>query len=165
MLMSWNMLNKLTILTLLLFIFIFFLFVYPNSLFYTVVLLFLSSVVLFNLVSLSILSVLLMLLILIVYAGAIMILIGYVCAVCPNLRFNPNISYSLYSFFLPLLVISAVLRVSIPSFSSIPSLFPFFYSSFGGVLFSVIVLMLFVTLLIVTSQYLAPKGPFRSTNL
>ena len=159
------MLNRLTILTLVLFISIFFLFVYPNSIFYTVVLLFLSSVVLFNLVSLSVLSVLLTLLMIIVYAGAIMILIGYVCAVCPNLRFNPSIRYSLYSFFLPLLTLAVALRVSIPSFSSIPSLFPFFYSSFGGVLFSVIVLMLFVTLLIVTSQYLAPKGPFRSTNL
>ena len=145
---------------------VFFLFVYPNSLFYTISLLLISSSILFNLSLMNFISSLLFLLLIIVYAGAIIILIGYVCAVCPNLRFLPSISYSLYPIFFSVFVLQLLSPLfSFPSFQHFSALFSFFYTSFGILLFLFLILFLFLTLLIVTSQYLSPKGPFRSTNV
>jgi hypothetical protein len=41
----------------------------------------------------------------------------------------------------------------------------YFYSYSGAVVFASLVFMLFVTLLMVTSQYMTPKGPFRSVSI
>ena len=141
-------------------------YIYANSLYYTICLLVISIFTLFSLSTSYSIRVFLFLLLVIVYAGAMMILIGYICAICPNPSFQ---SYSGYFFiltlFLPLLFLSldSLLAYSYSSISV--HLGDFFYSLFGLYFFSLLILMLFLTLLIVTSQYLSPKGPLRSSNL
>jgi hypothetical protein len=100
---------------------------------------------------------------LIVYVGAMMILIGYVCAVCPNVNFSvtPG-SYSLIFLLTPLIFLLTPLSFSTPS--SYFSSFNFFYTTLGLPIFLVVVFMLFLILLIVTSYYVSPKGPFRSVT-
>lgn len=143
---------------------LFFLFCYSNSLFYTISLLLFCSFILFVLVCSNYISSFIFLLLIIVYCGAIIILIGYVCAVCPNLSFIPNMSYSFYSLFF-IILIPTIFSISLPTiFSTSLTHFTFFYTSYGSMLFLLLVLILFITLLLVTSQYLSPKGPFRSTN-
>ena len=60
-------------------------FVYVNTLYYTVSLLLIVVLLLYLLVSTSMLHTLTILMCLIVYVGAMMILIGYICAISPNL--------------------------------------------------------------------------------
>jgi hypothetical protein len=100
---------------------------------------------------------------LIIYVGAIIILIGYVCAVCPNVNFSSNTKY-LYSF----VIFSLLSAFMTPSAFMAPSafmpVFNFFYSSSGVSVFILLVFMLFIILLVVTSYYFSPKGPFRSVS-
>jgi len=104
-----------------------------------------------------------MLILSVVYIGAIIILIGYVCAVCPNVM----VVTPFRSFFFPFALFSFLSLFFSPSFfvnssPSFISLIDFFYSSEGILIFLSILIMLFLCLLMVTSQYLTPKGPFRS---
>lgn len=141
-------------------------FVYVNTLFYSISLLLVVLGLLYILVSNLMLHSLTILLLIIVYVGAIIILIGYICAVCPNLILIPNhLSFGVYVFYL--LVFSFFL---IGEYSPvITDLFlpitNYFYSSYGVIAFFVVVFMLFITLLMVTSQYITPKGPFRSVSI
>jgi len=146
---------------------VFFIFVYSNSMHYTLRLLFLLTFLLCSLAVYSKISVFLLLLLFIVYAGAILILIGYICAVCPNLKFLPSLNYSMFYFFIPLfsLMIFQSFTFNSLNFIHSSSLFSFFYSSYGVLMLSLVIIILFITLLIVTTQYLMPKGPFRSSNL
>jgi hypothetical protein len=136
---------------------------FPNSLYFVFILLSNVILVLYYLVSSLCLSVLTILIFLIVYLGAIIILIGYICAVCPNLNLSssvilsPLISLSLLST----LLLSYLTFPSLP-LSSVSTVTEFFYSSSGLFVFAVLILILFLTLLIVTSQYSTPTGPFRS---
>lgn len=101
-----------------------------------------------------------MLLIIIVYIGAMMILIGYICAVCPNFVL---ISYNKLYPFLSIFFISFMyymVEVNVLTKSSF--MIDYFFRLWGLFLFFVLVFMLFFTLLIVTSQYNIPQGPFRS---
>ena len=140
-------------------------FVYVNTLYYTVSLLLIVVLLLYLLVSTSMLHTLTILMCLIVYVGAMMILIGYICAISPNLIVRGTIpvvfpfllSFVWFYFYDP--------KVWVISYVSSHSVSSFFYSSFGVWMFILIALMLFITLLIVTAQYLAPKGPFRSISL
>lgn len=141
-------------------------FVYVSTLYYTLTLLVFVLVLLSRLVSISAAHTLTILILLIVYLGAIIILIGYICAISPNLIVNSSFINGLpplsFAFLLLLFVDSkhwSTLSVRGDHLTG------FFYSSFGVVSFLVVIFMLFVTLLIVTSQYLAPKGPFRSLSL
>ena len=150
----------------LLFASVFFIFVYSNSIFYTLSLLFLLTFLLCSLAASSKISVFLLLLLFIVYAGAILILIGYICAVCPNLKFSPSLKYSIFYFSIPLLILIVLQSTTLNNLNSAfsSSLFSFFYSSYGIFILSLVIIILFITLLIVTTQYLIPKGPFRSSN-
>lgn len=136
--------------------------VFSNALFYTVSLLMLSLIVLIWVVSSNLISTLMFLLIIIVYVGAIMIFIGYICAVCPNFVITPNFNY-VYLFLLSFLRYFLVSASSLViSSSKLGSLLDYFFRNWGVITFVIIAFMLFSTLLIVTSQYSSPQGPFRS---
>jgi len=98
----------------------------------------------------------------IVYVGAIIVLIGYICAISPNLVLEPD--YSLVYVFILLLSRFFILdSFSSPVFNiSAFTLVDFFYSFQGLFVFVSLVLILFLTLLMVTSQYSVPQGPLRS---
>jgi hypothetical protein len=136
---------------------------FPNSLYFVFILLSNVIFVLYYLVSSLSLSVLTMLIFLIVYLGAMIILIGYICAVCPNLNLSSSVMFSpiLSLSLLSTLLLSYLTFPSLP-LSSVSTITEFFYSFSGLFVFAVLVLILFLTLLIVTSQYSTPAGPFRS---
>lgn len=141
-------------------------FLYANSLYYSLILLFIVSLLLFILVINSIISSLTILILLIVYVGAIIVLIGYICAICPNLNLSSNIK--LFKLLFPLLFIVSIF--TFPLFhntfnSKLFVLSNYFFNPSGVSIFLLIICLLFITLLIVTSQYLTPKGPFRSLKL
>lgn len=138
-------------------------FVFSNSLFYIISLLFISLFTLIYLTSINYIRVLMFLLIMIIYIGAIIIFIGYICAICPNIKF----SYCFFLFplfffisFVVLLLIDIV-RLRVISSKS-DSLLDYLFRYWGLFIFILIVFILFITLLIVTSQYSSPQGPFRS---
>lgn len=141
-------------------------FVYVNTLFYSIALLVFVLGLLFTLVSNMMIHSLTILLLVIVYVGAMMILIGYICAICPNLILVPtHLSVSLYVFsslIFSLFFFWLLVPVSVDLFIPLSN---YFYSWYGGLAFAVLVFMLFLTLLIVTSQYITPKGPFRSVSI
>lgn len=141
-------------------------FVFSNALFYTSSLLMISVALLLWMVSSNIIRILMLLLVLIVYVGAIIILIGYICAVCPNLVLSSNYNYvSFLSLFSLLFFIMYFSSLAVESTESCKSgiLLRYFFRAWGVFSFVMIVLILFFTLLIVTSQYISPQGPFRST--
>jgi hypothetical protein len=159
-------LAKLTIVFVIMFItFVVSLFVWKNSLYFSIVLLIVSITSLMSLVMLTIMSTLTGFMLIIVYVGAMIVLIGYICAISPNLVLEPD-----YTFLTPLFL-SLLLSLFIISFMSstfsfvLFTLSDFYYSWQGVFLFITLVTMLFVTLLIVTSQHSIPRGPFRSLNV
>jgi hypothetical protein len=106
---------------------------------------------------------LIIILIVVVYVGAIIILIGYICAVSPNLVTTPSFNYLrviflsiLFTYFFNFGFIRGSER-----FKS-GTLLDFFFRDWGVHMFILMVFMLFFTLIIVTSQYSSPQGPFRS---
>ena len=124
--------------------------------FYTPSFLFMVIVLLPSLVASNFIAPLTGLMLSLVY-GAIIIPIGYVCAISPNLTTSSAISPSIGGraltlarifFTFPTLPLSFVLRAK-------PTLFSYLYGS-GYQLLVIIALILFVTLLIVTCQY--PQG-------
>lgn len=140
------------------------LFIFKNSLYFTIILLLISISTLCSLVVLTYMSTLTAFILVIVYVGAIIVLIGYICAISPNILLEPD--YSNISIIL-ILVFSFSLLGSFdyPHFNSTRfTLADFFYSYQGFFLFLTLVTILFLTLLIVTSQYSIPRGPFRSLN-
>lgn len=98
----------------------------------------------------------------IVYVGAMMVLIGYVCAVTPNITLEPSYSNILAIIFTFFLTFSLSPSIDLSFSTTDITIADYFYSSYGLFTFSLLVLMLFITLLMVTSQYTSPKGPFRS---
>lgn len=137
--------------------------VFSNSLYYSIVLLFIIVYLLFFLVVNSLISTLTIIMFTVVYIGAIMILIGYVCAISPNILTSPSYRYLYFLLLLPVSFISPDFS-SYGFFSRNNFLVDFFYRSYGAMLFFLIVFMLFLILLLVTSQYVAPSGPFRSSK-
>lgn len=140
-------------------------FVYVNTLYYTLSLLLIVISLLYILVSNFILHSLTIIMFSIVYVGAIIILIGYICAICPNLILSPssfNFPLFLLLLIIPLFLLPMLSPNSNPNFTPIVE---FFYTHSGILVFFFIVFILFLTLLIVTSQYLTPKGPFRSVKI
>lgn len=147
----------------LVFALIFSLFFFVNSLYYSLSLLALVILIMVYLSSQQLLSTLSVLILCIVYIGAMIILIGYICAICPNVKVSSSSSFSLVFLSFPLFLFYEQKTFSF-KVSTQSSLVDFFYSDFGLFLFLSLVFMLFITLLIVTSQYLTPKGPFRSVS-
>lgn len=98
----------------------------------------------------------------IIYVGAMMVFIGYICAISPNILFVSFFSsyFILLGVFFPLIFVS-----SFPySFSIFTPLTDFLYSPSGLFLFVLIALVLFLVLIIVSSQFFSPQGPFRSVS-
>lgn len=129
-------------------------------------LLFISLIVLINLVSKQCLRLLIFCILIIVYSGAMIILIGYICAVCPNL---------VLSSFIDLFKVSIILFLGFRYFIyfqnfmgelnltvNLNFMVDYFYTYWGFLIFVILILILFIVLLIVTSQYMSPKGPLRS---
>lgn len=141
------------------------LFIFKNSLYFTIALLAISFIVLIYLALYTYLTFLTVFILIIVYVGAMIVLIGYICAVSPNLMLEPNYGTLYYSIVL-LLAYTLFDQFNTSFFNSTTvSLVDFFYSYQGLFLFSFLVLILFVTLLIVTCQYTVPNGPFRSVKV
>jgi len=156
------MLNQPTIILFFTFLSILSMFIFPNTIYYSLNLLIIVFLTLSYLFYTGCITSLTLLILLIIYVGAIIILIGYVCAVCPNVNFSSNIKYlyafAIFSLFSAFMAPSAFMT---PSTSLLP-VFNFFYSSSGVPVFFILVFMLFIILLVVTSYYFSPKGPFRS---
>lgn len=138
------------------------LFIFKNSLYFTMMLLAISIITLCSLVLNTSLASLTAFMLVIVYVGAMIVLIGYICAISPNLVLEPD--YSLvYVFILLFSSFFIIDSFSTPSLNSTTfTLVDFFYSYQGLFVFLSLVSILFLTLLIVTSQYSVPQGPFRS---
>ena len=140
-------------------------FIFKNSLFYTIALLLITFLVLCYLALNRYLTFLRAFILVIVYVGAIIVLIGYICAIRPNLVLEPrynNIFVLSIIFFLIIIFDS----IAFSTFSLTTStIVDYFYSYQGIYIFLVLVLILFITLLIVTSQYSVPRGPFRSVSV
>lgn len=140
-------------------------FIFSNSLFYIISLLFVSLFTLIYLTFMNYIRILIFLLIMIIYIGAIIIFIGYICAICPNIKFSYNLfllPFLLFASFFTFLTMNRV-RVNVLSSKS-DSLLDYLFSYWGLPMFILVVFMLFITLLIVTSQYSSPQGPFRSVT-
>lgn len=134
---------------------------FKRAMFYSLLLVFYSAVSLFLLTLGAHINPVTALLIVLVYVGARIVSIGYICAVSPNLLLEPW-----YGYFAPLSVLGppAVLGLGAPHFvvgESPLYLLDFFYAQPGVAVFIILVVMLFLTLLMVTSQYYSPRGPFR----
>jgi hypothetical protein len=138
---------------------------FVNTIYFVIVLLCVVVLSIFFLVQNIFIQPLIGLILVIVYIGAIIILIGYICAVCPNIIIKPKFSFSfLYPFLLFSLFIMFAFFTFVQESSSTFSLLDFYYSFNGFTFLFLIILILFLSLLIVTSQYYSPKGPFRSTS-
>jgi len=139
-------------------------FIYKNSLFFIISLLIIRFLVLRYIALYSYLRFLTVFILIIVYVGAIIVLIGYICAISPNLVLEPDYRFLYISIiFLVLFYIFNRINFSFIDLSS-RTIVDYFYSFQGIFIFFILVLILFITLLIVTSQYSVPKGPFRSVN-
>jgi hypothetical protein len=145
--------------------FIFLFLVLTTPLFYALILLAVSLLVVCISVLGSSISSLLGLLILLVYYGAIIILISYVCSVSPNLNYdllsvnNPVFISTLF------LVGRSFLGVFLPGLSlsapSSPLMVSFFYSLMGSFRF-LLVCILIIIVLFFCSTYTQVSSPFRS---
>jgi hypothetical protein len=103
---------------------------------------------------------------LIVYSGAVMILIGYVSAVTPNFISSHDLSkHVMFGFFSCLVFFQVFFKFGFFSFDFVFSYVDYFYSPSGAFILLVLLFSLLITLLIVTSQHVCPKGPFRSSSL
>jgi len=136
--------------------------IFKNSLYFTIMLLFVSIITLIYLVLNTYIASLTAFIMVIVYVGAIMVLIGYICAVSPNLLLEPDYQWIKYSLFMRV-SIALIDKFSYPQFNStIFTIVDYFYSLQGIFVFMSLVFILFFTLLMVTSQYSLPQGPLRS---
>ncbi len=134
---------------------------FKNALYYTIALLVISICMLRYLTLNVYLTTLTALILVIVYVGAIIILIGYICAVSPNLNLEPDFRYLFLVFFM-LSILLIFFKQEVSSLSlTLSTITDFFYRTQGVFLFFILILMLFISLLIVTSQYSSPRGPFR----
>ena len=140
-------------------------FIFKNSLFYTIALLIITFLVLSYLALNRYLTFLSAFILIIVYVGAIIVLIGYICAISPNLVLEPSYN-NIFILSLILFFIIIFDSITFSTFSLTTStIVDYFYSYQGIYIFFVLVLILFITLLIVTSQYSVPRGPFRSVRV
>jgi hypothetical protein len=141
------------------------LFIYKNS-FYFVFSLLITTLTLFRVLAVyNSLNYLTIFMLVIVYVGAIIVLIGYICAVSPNLSLEPD-----YTLLLPLFIAFTLFYFInfFPIFNLdrvFSSLVDYYYSLQGLFTFLTLVFILFVTLLIVTCPYSVFGGPFRSISL
>lgn len=144
---------------------VFSIFIFSNSLFYIISLLLISIFTLIYLTCINYLRVLIFLLVIIIYIGAIIIFIGYICAICPNIKFSYNLNLLPFIFILSFLYFVFINRVNLSIiFFKSDTLLDYLFRYWGSSIFMLVVFILFLTLLIVTSQYSSPQGPFRSLS-
>jgi len=138
-------------------------YVYINSMFYSLFLIFFCMFVLSYLTLIQSISPLVCFAFLIVYLGAIIVIIGYICCVTPNINMEPNYKA------LTLLVIPLIrYYVPVANFYVYPNILvsttvlgsSLYSQDFIFILF-IIIISLFLTLLRVTTPP-TPQGPFRS---
>ena len=133
-----------------------------NTLFFTLCLILMVIVVSMYSVYLGSFSSLFSIMLIIIYVGAMIIFIGYICAISPNILFKSSFPYRFT--FLPFLLVF-LLFPSVPSFNSnFSPLTDYLYSSTGFYLFFLVALVLFLVLMVVSSQFFRPQGPFRSVG-
>jgi len=121
----------------LVFVIIFSLSLFVNSLYYSLSLLALVILIIIYLASQQLLSTLSVLMLCIVYIGAMMILIGYICAICPNVKVDSSNPLFVFFLLVPLFLFYEqkifLVRTSVQSrlvdFFILILGFSFFYSS------------------------------------
>lgn len=146
---------------------LFSIFLVTNLIFYTLSLLILTLSLLLLIVASSYVYGLTSIIVAVVYVGAIIILIGYICAICPNIYTSvlslKRIPYVLSS---PLFLLTFLRKEfsQTPSSNIDLSLSCFFYRLDGLPLLVFLSLFLFLCLLMITTSLSAPRGPFRSSR-
>ena len=139
------------------------LFVYTNSLYYSIFLIAFCLLILSYLVLMFSINILICFIFLIVYLGAMIVIIGYICCVTPNINLEPDYNW----FYMIFLSFTVLVR---PMYRFL--VFPFYgtslqqailiYSFDMVLVFFTIVTILFLTLLGVRTPPSSPQGPFRS---
>lgn len=138
-------------------------FYFVNTFYYVSCLLFFIVSLLIYLVFLNSFSSMFAIILALIYIGAIIIFIGYVCAISPNPLFVSSLSYFWGTFALLIGFSLSLYLLPISSGTRIHFLSDFFYSFDGVSVFIVVIFMLFFILLVVSAQHFLPKGPFRSS--
>lgn len=141
--------------------------VYPIAMIYSLILLFFVLTVITILSLLNGLTSFLPFILVSIYLGAMMIIIGYVCAVVPNVKLGVRNSY----YWVPPITIFIVWIIrETPTLFGNPSsngedfLSLYFYSSIGGYFFIIIIILLLV-LIVVPGLCVPYTAPLRSTSL
>ncbi len=142
-------------------------FLTSSPLHYALLLVAFSTLIVRILVSNSVIPGVLGFLILLVYLGAIIILLAYVCAVVPNLHYNTSLSFTNLFLFFSCLTLFLVLNLFtfIPSSESLITfnLARFFYSIKGVIIFFLVVIIMLV-ILYTTSTTSQVSRPIRSSS-
>ena len=132
---------------------------FPRTLYYVIVLLLFCISSLFYLSSHMFIRSLTFIMLVVVYVGAMMVIIGYICAISPNIIFYTRGPSGLYAFFLFSFFLLFLVFFSSYESNLLTPMVDYFYSSFGLFVFLYLVFLLFITLLMVTSYYTSSKGP------
>lgn len=139
--------------------------VFPSTIVYSLSLVRYVTFLVVYIVTYSFVSGLLGLLILLVYVGAIMVIIRYICAVSPNIKYTYSlrvVALGSFMLFLRLLVFT------LPPLSPLPqpeTLSPSFLFTDLGIWFAII-LCLFILIVLMYSTYTSPlSSSLRSTSL
>lgn len=130
--------------------------IFPRTLVYSLSLVsFVSFLVVYTVYN-SCIAGLLGLLIILVYVGAIIIMIRYICAVSPNIKYTLSFIHyiSLLLFFFTFFICCLVPRVYLTSASSSFLTPSFFFTDVGLAILSI--LCLFIILLLIISTYIRP---------
>lgn len=131
---------------------------------------FFSIVILGGLVARGVLSGVLPLVFVMVYIGAIMVMVGYVCSVTPNIKSASKklgvLSLQAQVFFIIVLAIGGVRLVKLAPKDGLirPSSGDFYYRLIGVPLFSYLCLVLLVLLVLSSLSISSVKSPLRRTN-
>lgn len=135
---------------------------FVNTLYFTMSLMFTVITICLYSVYLGSIRSLFSIMLVIIYVGAMIIFIGYICAISPNILFKTSVP----TYLLLLPILTCALFVShFPMFNSnFSPLTDFLYSSSGLFLFILVAIVLFLVLMVVSSQFFRPQGPFRSVG-
>lgn len=139
--------------------------VYPRTIVYRLRLVRYVTFLVSFIVTHSLVSGLLGLLILLVYVGAIMVIVSYICAVSPNIKYSRSLSVGVICSFVCCLTLLSLTLPSVTCPQPSPErLSPSFLFSDMGVWF-VLVLCLFMLIVLIYSTYTSPlRSSLRSTS-
>ncbi len=141
---------------------------FPRTLVFSLSLVIYISLLLFSVVNFSLISGLLALLVLLVYVGAIIIMISYICAVSPNIKyFSSFVSILTAVFVVAFLFLSLVFPTIIINLVPVNDshITPSFLFTDVGFWF-LAVLSLFMVIILIYSTYIRPvASSLRSSSL